>query len=308
MQIRANLKAGTVEELQGRKRAMHLAAFAGAVAEARRDLERVAREGGIGPRLARDPGACAAGRFLGSIEARCRAVMERHAAVPAEAYAADEAYRALVVEMLDTKAAALSTLRFFLENDSFGTHMLMNVIPMRAAHRMYLALLEGRLPEGGPERAAAALRLCRTMGLVHAGADDRDADGWTRLMRAAADGDPPRAVRCLVAAGADPNAREPVHGVPALSFAVQNGHDHLLEVLAGLGADVNAASGERNLGSTPLHIAVQSGSPSAVGILLRLGADAHARGANGAPTPLEAARSMRRADLVALLAAAAGGR
>jgi hypothetical protein len=53
--ITANVKALTVEDLRGRKRAMHLAAFDYANAETARTLERIAGEEGAEERQQRDP-------------------------------------------------------------------------------------------------------------------------------------------------------------------------------------------------------------------------------------------------------------
>ena len=55
VRLNANTKAPTLAELRGRRRAMHLAAFAHANAETARELERIAREGRIQERLQSDP-------------------------------------------------------------------------------------------------------------------------------------------------------------------------------------------------------------------------------------------------------------
>jgi hypothetical protein len=93
--IHANLKSLTVEELTGRKKDMHLAAFNYSLAETVRDLERLAREGKAEERLARDSTRVWKGvthtmaGLLGKIKGDCEAVAARHAAVAPERCALD---------------------------------------------------------------------------------------------------------------------------------------------------------------------------------------------------------------------------
>jgi hypothetical protein len=88
--VHANLKSPTVEELTGRKKVMHLAAFDYSLSEIARDLERRAREAGAEARLARDPFRVDEGvtytvaGLLGKIAGDCKAVAARHAAVAPE--------------------------------------------------------------------------------------------------------------------------------------------------------------------------------------------------------------------------------
>ena len=55
VRVKVNLKALTVEELQGRKLTLHLAAFEYGNAETRRQLDTLARDHKLEDRLARDP-------------------------------------------------------------------------------------------------------------------------------------------------------------------------------------------------------------------------------------------------------------
>jgi len=294
VRINANLKALTAEGLLNQKKELHLTSFGYMLEDVVRDLRRIAEDDGAAERRItvdpRERNRYTVNGFLANIESRCRAVMARHAKVPPEDFAVDEVQRALVVEMLETKTSALSTLRFYIENSTFGIEMLTTVIPMAAAHRLYTSFLEGRLPVEGEERVRAAEQLCRIMGLIVTTVDARDADGFTRLMRAAADGESPRVLRCLVAARADPNAADPLCGIPAMSFAIQNGHEHLLEPLHALGGNVNAASNEINGGSTPLHIAILESRRAAVEILVRLGCDVNKQMQGESPLALARAQ------------------
>ena len=131
-----------------------------------------------------------------------------------------------------------------------------------------------------------------------------------RLVDAARDGDL-GAVEALIAAGADPNARE--DGYPALQIAVRDGTVEVVEALLGAGADVNAF-GEWVPGccqdlDTALHQAVRywyvcgdpgdfeycSNRAEVIQVLLAAGADVDARQklvGMGGMTPLHTAANM----------------
>ncbi|XP_047106385.1 26S proteasome non-ATPase regulatory subunit 10-like [Schistocerca piceifrons] len=108
--------------------------------------------------------------------------------------------------------------------------------------------------------------------------------GWSDLHCVAIKGSG-TAVRTLLAAGVDPNARD------------ANGDTPLHAVAA---ADVDAADSS---GSTPLHYAVRAGNLGVARVLLAAGADVEARDAEG-DTPLLRAAARGCADAVAALVAA----
>jgi hypothetical protein len=110
VRMNLNVRALTVEELLGEKRRMHCAAFGYLVEEVRRELPRVAAAEGAEARLARDRTWKYEGTVQGLLDGvarQCEEVLERHQAVAAERYAADEVFRGLVVEMLEVKLMAL---------------------------------------------------------------------------------------------------------------------------------------------------------------------------------------------------------
>ena len=215
VRINANLKARTVGELRTQKRDMHVAAFRYQLAETARDLARIAEEERAEDRLARDwsrvlnlqywlslggrlewllPGMSdgtevrfTAAGLLARIVAQCETVLERHEALPPEGYNDDEAFRHIVAEMLATRAAAVGTLRGYIENPGVNMENVMRN-PITAWHRAFLSFLERTLPADGEARAAGAARVCRAMGAMQSSADEADAEGLTPLMRAAADG------------------------------------------------------------------------------------------------------------------------
>lgn len=111
----------------------------------------------------------------------------------------------------------------------------------------------------------------------------------------------PRVAELLIAAGADPNWRDPIYRCPARAFgicvAASWGILHLIEKQ--LQADpmlLNINDGR----GTPLHEAARDGQVRAVQLLLRYGADRNVRDADGL-TPLDLARREGHDAIVALL-------
>jgi ankyrin repeat protein len=300
VRINANGKARTVEEQRTQKKDMHVAAFRYLLADTARDLVRIAEDERAEDRLARDPSRVIdlqiwlsiGGRvewllpsmsdgtevtftvagLVARIVGQCETVLARHAALPPERYNDDDAFRHTVAEMLDTRAAAVGTLRLYIESPGEQMQAVMRD-PITTRLRGYLAFLERTLPAAGEARALAAARVCRTMGAMQSSADETDAEGLTPLMRAAADGAGGRVLRCLAAARADVNAREAKLGRTALWLAASFGHAEAVEALAGLGGDVDAASEPGAFDSTPMRIAAQEGHTAVIEVLGRLGAD-----------------------------------
>ncbi|XP_049855289.1 CARD- and ANK-domain containing inflammasome adapter protein-like [Schistocerca gregaria] len=107
------------------------------------------------------------------------------------------------------------------------------------------------------------------------------------------------AVRTLMAAGVDPNARD-ANGDTPLHAVAAAGCPGAAEALVEAGADVDAADSS---GSTPLHYAVRAGNLGVARVLLAAGADVEARDAEG-DTPLLRAAARGCVDAVAALIAA----
>ena len=222
--------------------------------------------------------------LVARIVAQCETVLERHAALPPERYNDDDAFRHTVAEMLETRAAAVGTLRGYIENPGDQMEGAMRDT-ITARHRAYLAFLERTLPADGEARASAAARVCRAMGAMQSSADEPDAEGHTPLMRAAAHGAGGRVLRCLVAARADVGARDSTKGRTALYLAASFGHAEAVEALARLGGDVNATAEPGTFDNTPMWIAAQEGHTAVIEALGRLGADVN-RAAKDGRTPL----------------------
>lgn len=95
------------------------------------------------------------------------------------------------------------------------------------------------------------------------------------LLKAVAEGKPGR-LKLLLAAGADPNARQ--NQDSALFIAAYEGHTDCLNALLEAGADVNARNFDTQ---TALFKAAQKGHPSCVKALLAAGADVNAKDPDG---------------------------
>ena len=299
VRVNANIKTLTVDEILGQKKAMHLASFRYLQGELQRDLEHVAGSAGSS-RLLTDTspnkGSFSVRGLLRHILKQVQEVFERHCAVEASGYIGDDDYRALVTEMLDAKAFALSKLRWWL-CDASQLISFKQPEPLRLAHRGWIAFLERMLP-GSADRRGDALALCRAKGLLRRSVDEENELGEVILVCAAAEGWSVADLELLVDAGASVHGGG-VKGASPLFAAAQNGRISCVDALARLGANVNAANEN---GATPLFAAAQGGHVGCVEALLRLGADANRPKRNGW-TPVCVAAWKGHAACIAALAA-----
>src|SRR5262249_17265040 len=81
---------------------------------------------------------------------------------------------------------------------------------------------------------------------AHGDAKQRSANGETLVMFAARNGNPD-AIKRLVAAGGEVNAKENLRGTTALMWAVEQKHPGAVQALIDLGADVSARTGGAGL-------------------------------------------------------------
>jgi ankyrin repeat protein len=238
--------------------------------------------------------------LLARIGRQYEAVLERHAAMAPERYDDVEAFRHTVAEMLETRAAAVATLRGYMENPGVNMEYVMRDT-ISARNRAYLSFLERTLPSDGEARAVAAERLCRAMGSMRSSAEEEDAEGLTPLMLAAADGAGGRVLRCLVAARADVNRRDAAWGRSALWLAASYGQAEAVEALARLGGDVNATSEPGVFDTTPVWIAALGHHTAVIEALGRLGADVNRAVKDGRTPVYVAAREGHTAAIEALV-------
>ena len=127
--------------------------------------------------------------------------------------------------------------------------------------------------------------------------DDRDVNGRTPLMVAAAF-DSPKAAAVLLDRGADTMARDLANGDTALHFAAMAGHAEIAAMLIARGAEVDARS--RHKGETPLHYAALYGQRKAIALLAEKGAHIEATDHHGV-RPLQYARLRNRILAIELM-------
>jgi ankyrin repeat protein len=105
------------------------------------------------------------------------------------------------------------------------------------------------------------------------------------------------AVRSLLAAGADVEAKTRIGSYTALHLASRGGHVSVIRMLLEAGANPRAVT--TTSGVTPLHLAAASiGGAEAVGALLAHGADPNARESSAGQTPLMFAAAGNRAAAI----------
>ena len=190
VRINANLKTLTVEEIRAQKKTTHLAAFDFLVDELARDLADLAESPEAEERSAADPHAAAASRFrlAERIVEQCHEVVRRHAGLDAAEYLDDDAYRTLVAEALAAKEMGKDKFSLWLRGAEPARWLLDR--GLRACQREWNELRERRLSTlEGDGRAALALELCRSKGLVRDALDERDSYGEVPLLTAAANGE-----------------------------------------------------------------------------------------------------------------------
>jgi hypothetical protein len=96
--------------------------------------------------------------LLARIGQQCEDVLERHAAMAPERFYDDEAFRRAVAEVLESRAAALATVRKYLaENRGANMEMVMRDTVVNR-QRVYLSFLERTLARCLPRAGRARLR------------------------------------------------------------------------------------------------------------------------------------------------------
>ena len=209
-----------------------------------------------------------------------------------------------------TKSGAMSSLKYYLRDSGWPIFVAMSA-SLSEARRNFQGMLARIMilsppmsdDDGGEAQANIARYLCRTMGVIRTAVDERDADGLTRLMSAAADGAGVRVLRALVVARAEIGAVDGPQGRTALWFAADSGHASVVEELHRLGADLDCSAknqcGSFNC-SSPAFAAALNGHVEVLKLLGQLGADL--RRPNGlGRTPMWAASKKGHAAAVQAL-------
>ncbi len=335
VRVSVNLKAERLEQLEEKKRTIHLTGFEFRVNEVRQRLQRLADEGGAEVRLKTDRDRLgmfwekphSVEGFVSAQVAKVEAVLSRHRARAAAEYSDDDVYRRLVTESLEAARMAESALLWWLRDRGQYIHHIedYSLLCCQRSFESFLAL-ECRRADGQGGHRAAAVKLCRSRNLLRVFAFERDENGETPLIALAARGGSADDVHLLVAAGADVGAVT-VESKSAMHFAAEQGHAEVVEALARAGADCNQTDADgrtsldagsfcghlrcvevllkegadvnkaRHDGVTPLFIASQNGHPDVVDALLGGKADANMARHDGV-TPLFIASSVGHWDVV----------
>lgn len=147
-------------------------------------------------------------------------------------------------------------------------------------------------------RAASLNRTSVAAVLIEAKADinAHDAQGFTPLHWAAFKGFP-EMTKLLVEKGADVNAKSNMGLTPVMQ-ATMWGHDRIVSYLVSKGARVNETDNE---GLTALHTAVSDGHVAVVKVLVAAGGDVNAKSAKG-QTPAGIAQKKNNPAVLAALA------
>ena len=294
VRINANGKALTVKELLEQKKNMHVNTFRYMLDELGRELRLMEQKDRANKQKAQEEVEADSDadsddeleyleseesmqQFLDQLVDKCAAVLKKHELIDAVKYTNDATHRELVSEMLDTKSAAISSLRLTLEDPTAGVTYVA-ALNLWDGKRQYLGFLERNLPaDEGKERVRKARQLCTAMGIMRSKVDEKDEDGMTRLMRAAADGEGIKCLRMLVEARADLAAQDNFGRTP-LCHAAEGGHPEAVRALVEMGADVNFVTGDDE---SPMTIASFQGHAHVVRILVELDAGVDTKNGEG---------------------------
>ena len=198
VRVNINLKTETLEQLLGKKKSMHIAAFKSVIDETKQWLHAHAEEGDrVQTRAATDKNYRPTGWgslswFISKTLEHMQTMKDADAKLPDDDYVNDLKYKALVTRMLSSQEWAKQKLRLWLENQETNISAVGNT-PLKSAHRQWLSFLKQRqhavAVAGSVERKTAAVKILQCKGLmVTHDASTEEADGEPLIYAAAADG------------------------------------------------------------------------------------------------------------------------
>jgi hypothetical protein len=300
VRVSVNLKAERLEQLEEKKKSIHLKAFEYRVHELRQTLRRLAHEGNAEARLKCDKDIQGEEHkkdhtvdgFCEAQVKKVEAVLRRHQSRAAVEYSDEDVYRALVSESLEVARMAESALLWWLRDKEQHIFLIENwsLLLCQRSLESFLKLQCKHVHSG---HRAAVMELCRRRNLLQVDANERIDNGETPLIALAARGGSADDARLLVAAGADLEAVDKV-GRSALHWASRQGHADVVKALACAKANCNQA--DMN-GSTPLWACSMNGHLRCVEVLLKSSADVNTAKNNGV-TPLFIASNSGHCDVV----------
>ena len=229
--------ASRVQELVGQKKKLHISSFSCIIDELGRELNTIAEEQGVEARWALDVSKAeyTVKELNKEIMKKVQEVFFRHEANVPEIFVDDMKFKRLVYEMLDTRTAAVSSLRVYLEDPGLLIEAV-EAKQLRHLHRSLVALREKRVRTlEGAVRRKEAEQLCVLQGLLLSHVNEVDEYGEGPLVRAAADGSlTPSRVKLFLDAG----ATEEDGCMAVMAAATYGREDAIASLITVLGAEV----------------------------------------------------------------------
>jgi len=277
MRLNVNLKSMNKEELEGRRKALHMNALNNTMQEIERDLfQRVVAlpKGEAG--TVRGEGR----RVVERILEECNKFVELYESQDVRWYNKDVHYKHALEESSNLRSLALELFSYWEENTEVADYNI-DALSMIQVHRLKSASLlrSYREAKTEEERKQAALQVVIWEGLVESEEridTTRGFDGDTALITSVAQGNVEQTI-LLLDAGCSLNAQNR-KGFTALSTASLNGHLDCVRILLERRADLHKLN-ER--GFAPLFLACSSGRIECVKLLIEHGARVQMRSLEG---------------------------
>eukprot|EP00300_Choanocystis_sp_HF-7_P008631 c16014_g1_i3.p1 GENE.c16014_g1_i3~~c16014_g1_i3.p1 ORF type:complete len:739 (-),score=116.90 c16014_g1_i3:77-2293(-) len=303
VRVNANIKTETIDELEQRKKMMHLSSFRNTIEELVYELAQTANSPDATRRYEIETDRHGSivmplNRFVDSIVEQCRAVVSRHAEEPMASFSDDRVFRATIGEMLDVKSWAKHKFALWLNDTSIDLSFVQS-LSLRESHRKWVQnLMRGKGKAVG--RITQATKFLMARGRVTKHPNERNSDGETCVESGAGDGGwDCREIDALIAvsdsapfgkalftaarngnvewvcallrAGTTPKYCRESDGASPLWIASANGHVECVRALVGAAADVNQC--RYNSCESPLWIAAIGGHVECVRALVNAGCD-----------------------------------
>ncbi|EKX47156.1 hypothetical protein GUITHDRAFT_107067 [Guillardia theta CCMP2712] len=277
MRLNVNLKSMNKEELEGRRKALHMNALNNTMQEIERDLfQRVAMlpKGDAG--TVRGEGR----RVVERILEECNRFVELYESQDVRWYNKDMHYKHALEESSNLRSLSLELFSYWEENTEVADYNI-DALSMIQVHRLKSSFLLQcyREAETEEERKQAALKIVIWEGLVESEEKidtKRGFDGDTALITAVAQGNVDQTI-LLLDASCSIHAQNR-KGFTALATASLNGHLDCVRILLERKADV-AKMNDRS--EPPLFLACRSGHVECVKLLIEYGARVQTRAMEG---------------------------
>jgi ankyrin repeat protein len=273
VRVNLNLKTETVEELQEKKKKLHLVSARSMVEEVRHALGEWAATAYAVERLKRDPrtyGFYSLSTLSVAIVKQFEVVVKRHEDTPIHIYSNDAAFRMLVSEILDNKSWAMEKKQLWMQDESQLICFLQDY-SLRECHRLWQTYLKQRIA-ASIDPVDASLNLLVSKGLIKQGVrGELNSDGEELLIQAGADGWHAGDVTAAVTSGADLDAIDG-NGCGSVCNAARYGNMETMESLILGKCDVNTCNPKMQ---SAIWIASRNGQMQCLARLIAHGGDIH---------------------------------